>query len=105
VRDQTIELAELEQRLRRSADALDRQVTVSTGLHRRLVQPDASGKTRRMPQRLRVMTVRLAMAAGLVVFLNLSIAYFSPGYARALANAPLVGALSRPVLQLSLIHI
>jgi hypothetical protein len=96
--DHPIELAELEQRLRRSADTLDRQVTVSSELHRRLIQSDAGDRARRA-RRIQVTTLRLAMAAGLVVAANLGIAYFSPGYARALASAPLIGAVSRPVLQ------
>jgi hypothetical protein len=97
--DRSIELADLEQRLRRSADALDRQVTVRNELHRRLVKPDVRAATRTVPRGLRVTPMRLAVAAAVVVFANLPVAYFAPGYARALASAPVIGALSRPVLQ------
>jgi hypothetical protein len=97
--DRPIELAELEQRLRRSADALDRQVTVSNELHRRIVKPDVPAATRTLPRALRVTTIRLAVAAAIVVLANLPVAYLAPGYARALAGAPVIGVLSRPVLQ------
>lgn len=102
--------SELERRLRSTAAAYHRPSPQIRDLEARIfarIAVTPRGERRDGRRRTTPVTARwprrpvavLAAALALFVFVNLAAAYLAPSYSRALADAPLVGAVSGRILQ------
>jgi len=96
----TVSEQEVEALLRTSARIFDQRIAVTDDLHGRILENVEGRRYRAVPLGLRR---RLAVAIGVglavLVAINLGAVYYFPRYGQALADAPGLGVLSRPVLR------